>query len=234
MSRDGFTLVSLGAVLCGGLLVSSLRAAAPDQQPSGTNELTDKTVQIEDVHPFTHLAYIPAGSDLSTIIFEKANKVEVYTKRRYTLHTDYCSDLAFRDPGGSMFCPSIETEEPTTAFQVTYSFRGQPLASDEYGHTHFTFQVYFRPDELPPVVRESLATRKLSRAEAASYFAVKTSREPEQRVVIDEARSNFCDTVLLDGCWSQVDPDCRETIHFKTITTPSDYIAVRVDPVLPH
>jgi hypothetical protein len=128
----------------------------------------------------------------------------------------------------------MRTESPTTAYQITYSFRGQPLASDEYGNTYFTFHVYFRPDELALEIRNALSTRKLGREDTAGYFMVTTSREPVQRVVIDEARSGFCGTVLRDGSWILADPDCPDRINYKTITIPSDYITVRVDPVSPR
>ena len=234
MFRHGFTLVTLGALLSGGLLGSCLRAQAAENKTGIVfDDPSSLKVQVEDLHPFTHFALIPAGSDVRTIRFENAKTVEVPTKMIYTTDTDYCAELAFRDPGGSMYCPRIQDESLTTAYEITYSFRGQPLASDEYGNTHFTFHVYFRPDELGPEVRNALSTRKLGRADTAGYFKVTTSREFVQRVVIDETRSNFCDTILRDGSWTYTDSDCQNRIHYKTITTASDYIRVRVDPVTP-
>jgi hypothetical protein len=218
------------------MLSSSLRAEPLHKQPSVVNNApAGLRVQLEDLHPFTHLAFIPADSDVSTIRFEKARTVEVPTKIRYTTDTNYCTEVwLFRDPGGSMECPSRETGSPTTAYEVTYSFRGQELASDEFGFRHFLFQVYFRPDELGPVVCSALTNRKMSRAEKASYFTVSTSREDVQQVVIDEAQSKFCDTTLVDALWIRTDPNCQPRINYKTITTPSDYITVRVDPIPAH
>ena len=236
MFRDGFTLVALGAVLCGGLLSLSLRAKPLDKRFSVVNNNpSGLRVQVEALDPFTRFAYIPAGSDLSTIRFEKAKSVEVPTRIRYTTDTNYCAELMlFRDPGGSMECPHGETESPAVAFELTYSFRGPELASDEYGLRYFFFQVYFRPDDLASYVRSAICNRKLSRAEKASCFTVRTSREYVQHVVIDVAQSNFCDTTPLDGLWTRTDPNCQDRINYVTITSPSDYITVRVDPIPAH
>lgn len=130
-----------------------------------------------------------------------------------------------------MECPRRRTGSLTAAYEITYSYRGQGLASDEFGIGYFVFQVYFRPDELVSTLRRALVNRELSRTEKASYFKVTTSREHVQQVVIDEGKSALCDTVLLDGVWISADPNCQERIKYKVITTPSDYIAVRVDPV---
>ena len=235
MFRHGFTIVTLGALLCGGLLGSRFRAQAADNKTGIViDDPSSQEVQVEDLQPFTHFAFIPVGSDVRTIRYEKAKTVEVPTKIIYTTDTDYSAGLAFRDPGGSMYSPHMRTESPTTAYEITYSFRGQPLASDEYGNTYFNFHVYFRPDELVPEVRSALSTRKLGRADTAGYFRVTTSREPVQRIVIDETQSNFCDTILRDGSWTYTDSDCQNRIHYKTITIASDYIRVRVDPVIPR
>jgi len=235
MFRHGLTLMTLGTVLCGGLLGSSLCAgASPNGPNAGIDKPSGPIVQVQDRHPFTHFAYIPVGSDLSTIRFETAKAVEVPTKTIYSTYTDYCAELPFRDPGGSMFCSYSETESRTTVYRVTYSFFGPPLASDEYGGSYFVFHVYFGPDELAPEVRKALSARKLNRVEAADYFTVKTARETVQRVVIDESRSSFCDVIVPDGLWARTDPDCMDRINYKTITTPSDYITVRVDPVPPR
>jgi len=236
MFRDTVRLVTFGAVLCGGLLGPFLHAG-PLKRPTGAlnNDAVSLKVQVEDLRPFTRLAYIPAGSDLTTIRFEKATTVEVPVKIRYTTDTNYCAELAlFRDPGGSMECPSRKTESATTAYEVTYSFRGEELSSDEFGLRHSLFQVHFRPDELVSIVRNALSNRKLSRAEKASYFTVRTSRGYMRQVVIDEGQSNFCETTLRDALWTLADPNCQDRINYKTITSPSDYITVRVDPIPAH
>jgi hypothetical protein len=86
-----------------------------------------------------------------------------------------------------MYCPAKRGESPAPAYEVTYSFTGQPLASDEYGNGYSTyqFQVYFRPEELTLALRRTLSAGKPNRAELASYFKVTTARLPVQARVID-------------------------------------------------
>ena len=150
----------------------------------------------------------------------------------FETNANYCQEVElFRDPGGSMFCPQEKAGSPTTAYEATYSFDGLPMASDEFGGTYYLFHIYFRPEELASYVRNALKNRKLSRAEKATYFRVSTSRENVRRVVIDEEQSEFCETTHLFGHFHPIDRNCREKIVYKTITTPSDFIAVRVDPI---
>jgi hypothetical protein len=190
--------------------------------------------QIKDLHPFTHFASIPASSDPAKIKFEKVKATRVFTKEKSVLDPGYCKDLPFRDPGGSMYCPYTEDESPAPAYEVTYSFKGQPLASDEYGNRYFTFQVHFRPEEVPPGLRRALSIGKMKRSELATYFNVATSRPAVRAAVIDEANSSFCDGNYIDGNWIQKDPNCKDKVSFKTVTRPSDYITVQVDPVSPR
>lgn len=189
--------------------------------------------QIKDLHPFTHFNSIPATSDPATIKFERVKATKVFTKVKSTMDPGYCDNLQFRDPGGSMYCPYTQEESPASAYEVTYSFKGQPLASDEYGNRDFTFQVYFRPEELPPALRRSLSS-KMSRAELATYFHVATSRQPVRATVIDEANSSFCDGNYVDGMWMRSNSTCQDQVSFKTVSTPSDYITVQVEPVSPR
>jgi hypothetical protein len=209
-----------------GLLVPSVAASGSDERGVET--------QIEDLRPFTHFASIPADSELASIKFEKVKATKVFTKRKSTMYPRYCHDLQFTDPGGSMYCPHVQEESPALAYKVTYSFTGQPLASDEYGNRNFTFQVYFRPEELPQALRTSLSVGKVQRAELATYFSVTTSRLPIRAVVIDEANSSFCDGNYMDGNWIHNDPKCQDRVTFKTVTVPSDYITVQVEPVSPR
>jgi hypothetical protein len=190
--------------------------------------------KIKDLHPFTHLASIPASSDPAKIKFEKAKATRVFTKEKTIVDRGYCKDLQFRDPGGSMFCPYTEDESPAPAYEVTYSFKGEPLASDEYGNRYFTFQVYFRPEELSPGLRRILSIGRVRRAELATYFNVTTSRTPIRAAVIDETNSSFCDGNYVDGNWIQKDPNCKDKVSYKTVIRPSDYITVQVDPISPR
>jgi hypothetical protein len=133
-----------------------------------------------------------------------------------------------------MFCPYTEDASPMPAYEVVYSFTGQPLASDEYGNRYFTFQVYFRPEELSPGLRRALSIGKMKRSELATYFNVATSRPAVRAAVIDEANSSFCDGNYIDSNWIQKDPKCKDKVSFKTVTKPSDYITVQVDPITPR
>jgi hypothetical protein len=192
----------------------------------------DELVVVQDLEPFTHTVVIPAGSDLASIRLQGVKAVTIPTRTRSTIDERYCGQTAFSEPGGSMYCPLVlvQPEAFTRAYQATYSYEGPPLASDEYGGRHFTFSVYFRPEELSPAERKVLSRRRSGRAEAAELFTLTTSREPETRRVIDEDHSTFCEGTYVDGAWAQTNPNCKDNVKIKTVTAPSDYIAVRVDP----
>jgi hypothetical protein len=190
----------------------------------------DELVVVKDLEPFTHVVVIPAGSDLASIRLQGVKAVRIPTRTRSTTELGYCEETAFREPGGSMYCPFVEPEGFTRAYQVTYSYEGPTLLSDEYGDRHFTFSVYFRPEELSPAEREVLSRRKSGRAEAAELFTLTTSREPETRRVLDEDHSTFCEGTYVDGAWAQTNPTCKDDVKITTVTAPSDYITVRVDP----
>jgi hypothetical protein len=133
-----------------------------------------------------------------------------------------------------MYCPFIQDESPATAYEVTYSFKGEPLASDEYGNHNFTFQVYFKPEELPSTLQSAISTHKVKRAELATYFNVTTSRLPVHGVIIDEGHSSFCAGHFVDVEWVQNDPDCHDKVSLKNVTTLSDSITVQVEPISPR
>jgi hypothetical protein len=216
------------AIAAAGALCATWVSAA--SRTPKLNRSKSVTVKVEELHPFAHVAWIPQGTDLSSIRFRGVKRVGVATERKSTTDVRYCGDQQFRDPGGSMYCPYTQFESPTAAYQVTYSYRGQPLASDEYGNTYFTFKVYFRPDELSPAVRDTLARHTIARADAAAYFDLTTYTAPVRHVVIDEAASTFCDGSLVDGAWVHTDPGCKDNVHYTTITAPSTYTTVKVDP----
>ena len=79
-----------------------------------------------------------------------------------------------------MDCQRITEESPVPAYQVTYSYRGRPMVSDEYGNTYFTFSVYFRQDEISPRLREILALGKIRRAALEEFFEITASRVTAQ------------------------------------------------------
>jgi hypothetical protein len=190
--------------------------------------------QIENLRPFTHFASIPADSEPASIKFEKVKATKVFTKTKSTMDPGYCYDLQFRDPGGSMYCPYVQEESPALAYEVTYSFTGQRLVSDKSGNRDFTFKVYFQPEELPPALRTAISTGKVKHTELATYFNLTTSRLPVRAVVIDEAKSSFCEGNYMDGNWIHNDPKCQDKVSFKTVSVPSDYITVQVEPVSPR
>ena len=186
--------------------------------------------QVAHLQPFTHVARIPADYDTGSIRFQKAKMVQLPTTITYTTTPEYCKDLAFRDPGGSMYCSSARTGTPATAYELTFSVVGPPLASDEYGNRNFTFTVYFRPDELTPDLRQAISNGKRSRSDVAGSFKVSTSREPVRKIVVDEAESRFCAGNFLAGSWTTNDANCKDQVHYKTPAVPSDYITVRINP----
>lgn len=186
--------------------------------------------QITDLQPFTHLIYIPAGSDLSSIKIEEIKPVNVATKRRGITNQRYCNQ-PWSDPGGSMDCRRTTDESLVPAYRVTYSYRGQPMASDEYGSTHFTFSVYLRPEEITPRLREVVSSGKVKRTSAAKFFAVTTWTDSVEGMVIDEANSTICDGNYWDGNWVRTTPKCEDHVAYRKIAMPSSYITVLVDPV---
>jgi len=202
-------------------VVSSVAATVPAGDPVA--------VGITYLQPFANIAEIPVGSDVSSIKLEGIKAVKVATRRTSITDKGYCEG-GHREPGGSMYCPSTQDGSPVPAYQVTYSYNGPPIGSDEYGNNHFTFSVNVRPEDLDPTVVATISAHKMSRAAAAESLKLTTYRELVARVVIDEANSVFCDGNYIDGLWTQTDRNCEEKVTYKTVAMPSGYIAVRVDP----
>ncbi len=182
-----------------------------------------------EIDPFTHIARIPAGADLASIKFQGVKVVTVPTKTVVTSDAHYCDQATRRDSAGSMFCPAIQPEAFARAYQVTYSYEGPSLASDETGNRKFTFTVYFRPEELSPAERDLLLHGKDARADAAGTFALTTWRALDERLVVDAAHSTMCKGSYRDGLWMASNPSCEDNLKFQTILAPSDYVTVRVD-----
>ncbi|MBV8552634.1 MAG: hypothetical protein JOY54_15155 [Acidobacteriaceae bacterium] len=185
---------------------------------------------IEDLQPFTHTAFIPVGSDLSSLRFRGVKAVVIPTRKGSAVDRHYCAELAFRDPGGSMYCPSVRLGGFTRAYEVTYSFDAQPLSSDEHGDRHFTFSVYFRPEELSPAEWDLLVRSRKARTDAAGFFELTTSRMLEERSVIDEEHSTFCDGDYRDGSWVPTNTQCKDKLTLKKVMVPSAYLTVQVEP----
>ena len=209
------------------IAVAGSAAAASANTPASTGDV----VESMDLQPFTHVTYIPAGSSMSSIRIENIKLVKIATKRRILTNDRDCHQ-PWAEPGGSMACSRTIDESTVPAYRVTYSYRGEPMMSDEYGNTYFTFSVYFRPDEIPPRLRDILALGEIRRTALEEFFRVTTSRGLVQQTVIDSAHSAFCDGNYVDGNWTRVDPRCDDQIAYKPVTSPSPYIAVSVEPSL--
>jgi hypothetical protein len=195
-----------------------------------SNDSRSTHTTVQEVHPFTHFASIPEGADLSSIKLESVKLVQIATQSKSVIDERGCEQAASRDPGGSILCSYTTFQSPAPAYEVTYSYYAQPMASDEYGSNHFSFSVYLRPDELSPEVQQALSEYKTGKAAAAGYFALNTSRDSVRQVRIDDVASTFCDGNFVDGLWMHTDSKCNDKINYKTITAQSKYITVKVDP----
>jgi len=226
MLRNLLTSTTVAFLLIEGPLMVRLNAAELDDA-SVLVKTNPSTSQTGDLHPFTHLARIPAGVDPATIRLETIRAVTVPTRLKQTSDSEYCSQLASRDPGGSMYCPETRVDVTAPAYGVTYSFAGAPLGTEDIGN-RTTFTVYFRPDELTPQLWAEVAARK--RSGLASYFTLSTNREQVDRQVIDNAGTHFCESRLIDGEWAHIAAGCQDKVVYTTASVLSGYITVKVDP----
>ncbi len=208
-----------GKVLSIGLASVMLAAAAASGQ----------TVTANNAQPFSHEALIPANSDVSSIRLARVKRVRLPV-RIWFADSNCEREQTFRDPGGSAYCQPGKVEW-TEAYELSYSYSGQPLASDEYAGRKFTFSIYFRPEEISPEARQELSQRKTT-TELSEMFGMATSNAAQLRAVVDERNSRFCEGFYLDGAWSQPDQNCRDEIRVKTVTAPADYVTVRVSSQL--
>jgi hypothetical protein len=188
-----------------------------------------ETVEVTNLQPFTHIAYIPVGADLSSIKIEGVKAVNVATKLR-SVNTRYCEERVMAEPPASLDCPRTTAESFVPAYQVSYSLKGQPMASDEYGNTNFNFSVYFRLDEFSPEARRALSSGRISRTGAAEFFQLTISRDPVQQIAIDQANSTVCAGTYIDGNWTRTNPKCEDKVAYKMVVSAPPYITVKVDP----
>lgn len=128
--------------------------------------------RVQELHPFTNQAVVPASAETGSIRFEGIQAVKVFTKAEVKDNVQYCAEAANREPGGSMFCPEVKQVAPERAYRVAYSFLSAPSGSDEHGGRLYTFMVYFRGDQLPAALRAAVDARRIKGVEAASYFRV--------------------------------------------------------------
>jgi hypothetical protein len=188
-----------------------------------------EAMEISDLQPFAHTAYIPVGADLSSVQFESIKAMRVYTKRHSVTNEQFCAKRLGAEAENSPDCPHTTYKLLVPAYQVSYSFQAQPTASDESGSTYFTFSVYFRPGELDPFLSRALSSGKLSRTAAADFFRLTTLRDSDQQIVIDLAHSTFCQGNYVDGNWTHTNPKCQDNVGYREANSPSSYITVKVD-----
>jgi hypothetical protein len=204
------------------------RAGAPSNSANGNMAEASGEYVVTNLQPFTHVAYVPAGADLSSIRFDSIKAVKVASTRTTVQNYRYCLQTS-QEPGGSMYCPYVQDSSPVPAYRVTYSYSAPPLASDEYSSTRFTFSVVLRPEDLDSSVLQTMSAGKIGRAAAAEGFKFTTSRDSVQEIVIDEANSSLCAGNYIDGVWAHSSPVCEDRVAYKTVTVPSDYFTVTVD-----
>jgi hypothetical protein len=188
---------------------------------------SESCAAMEPLFPFTHEAQIPASADMGTIRFAGIKFSRVATEVTLTADPRYCKEVSLPDPGGSEFCPQAEFGAFEPAYEVTYSYTGPPLASDEHGNTQFTFNVYFRPADLNDKQRAAISEKKYETA--AEWFELTKSRRSQRRMIIDEQASTFCPGSYVDGLWTHEDPECQDKVVFKVGISPSPYVTVRVN-----
>jgi len=196
------------------------------QAASGALSPVGKETCTQSLHPFTHEAQIPVNADMASIRFAGIRYVRVATVARMTEDRGYCNEVSMGDPGGSQFCPEVTFSGFAPAYEVTYSYVGPPLPSDEYANQRFTFSVDFRTDELDQRQREQVSNWK--RAEAAEWFELTKSRPVDKVVAIDEANSTFCAGHYVDGNWVHDDAACQDKVQLRATARPSDYMTIRV------
>ncbi len=179
MLKNSFSPVRFPGLFCAALALYSFSAAT-----SGTAAERPAS-QTERLNPFTNQVHIPADADLSSIRFASIRLVNVATSLKRVSDVSYCAQLQFREPGGSNFCPDVRTASVTSAYRVTYSYLAQPLLSDESGNRAFTFDLYFRPEEIFPEVRTALTNNKTKQAGAERYFMLTFHDQLTNRTVVD-------------------------------------------------
>ena len=206
MHRLTFRMAVLAAV--GTAFLAAAPASTTKRKSGQAVPSARAAVEIAYLEPFTNIAEIPAGSDLASIRLEDIKAVKVATRR--IISTTGCEE-GYREPGGSMYCPSVEDGSFVPAYQITYSYNGPALGGDEYGSTHFTFSVNVRPEDLDPAVADSVSAHKMKRAVATESLKLTTYRGLVPQVVIDEANSAFCAGNYTDGLWTQTDRNCVES-----------------------
>jgi len=179
---------------------------------------------------FTHSAYLPANADVTTIRFERMRIVKVPATIDYPIDPAECQELVTGGLWRASGCTYNTIPTSVEAVEITYSFKAQPLASDEFANRTFEFSVYFRPEELPANLQKALSGTKPSRSETAAYFAVNIHRNSVKGIKVDRAKSRFCRGTFIDGAWTLADTGCKDKISWARVNMPSDEITVIIEP----
>lgn len=216
--RLNATRLAPGAILCLGPLLLEQVAAQTGKD------------RVEQIDPFTHVAYIAAPSDTNTIRLEEIRYMFVPTKILYTYQVPYCESAAAPGPGVYTYCPVTREEGLLPAYELTYSFEGPRSPSTRHWQTHPSFRVYFRAEELTSELRNAVDSDKIDHADAAAHFTVNVSHPSTVKNVVDPAGSTFCDTILIEGRWVQSDTSCVPKILHKTISSPSSHLKITIVP----
>jgi hypothetical protein len=164
--------------------------------------------------------------DTNSIRLEKVKETKVATKVKRTSEASFCDNLT--ELGGSMYCPYEQRQDYVDAYDVVFSFKGP---SDESGNAYSTFHVYLRPEELAPVLKEAIAAKRLTRSKSSEYFHVSFSKDPVRRIVVDEAKSSFCQGYFGEAGWTHADARCQDKISYTTVMAPAEYLTVRVESI---
>jgi hypothetical protein len=219
------SLLAMGAAVLMAQTQSSPEVTSYKARPAKAS--TGVVISVESIKAFTHYTFISADADLKSIRFQGVKKIRLATKVRSTLDPAYCeNESADAGAGGSLLCPRIEAMDYEPSYQVTYSYQGPPLSSDEYGDKRFSFSVFFRPEELDGSIPGSFLRNKRAAAES---LRVITSSEMAERLVIDEKASTLCPGHYADAEWVPDDANCQDKVLLRVLTTPSDYVRVSVE-----
>ena len=223
MNKTKVILFAGAAVVVAIGLVFAIRTNTSTSTNDVQGTVAKRTVETNELNPFTNVASIPATVDPSTIRFEKVRAVELASKTKTNTDTQNCKDRQFRE--GDMTCQSVTVVEKVKAIEARYSYSGPVIGSGEAVPGRDSFSVYFRPEDLAAAG----PVEKLNREQAASLFAISTSRPTVDEKVIDKAHSHFCDGNYVDGNWTKKDPSCQDQIQYITQTVASPNLLVQVD-----
>jgi hypothetical protein len=103
------------------------------------------------------VAQVPVGASLPSIKLQRLKSVQVSTK---------------------------QNKAPVPAYEVTYSFDAEPMASDEYGGRRFTFSVCFPEDSIDPALRTAIQDHGWKKVDMERYFQISTAEGPSGYIAV--------------------------------------------------